>query len=109
MLRKCTFALILFFATLAAADTPPDPPPTTIHRAEGSIRIDGDLSDPGWRNATKIDRFFETSPGNNIPAKVKTTAMLTYDEKYFYIGIRAEDPNPERIRAPYVDRDTVIG
>jgi len=40
---------------------------------------------------------------------VKTIALLTYDEKFFYIGIRAEDPHPDQIRFPYVDRDNVIG
>ncbi len=108
MLKKAT-SLILFVASVAAADTPPPPQPLSIPRASGTIRMDGDLSDAAWKTAAVIDRFYETSPSDNIPAKVKTIAYLTYDEKYFYIGIRADDPNPERIRAPYVDRDQVIG
>src|SRR5882724_4392769 len=91
------------------ADAPPPPGPIPIHRAEGAIYIDGDLSDPGWKNAATIDKFYETSPGDNIPAKVKTIAYLTYDDRNFYIGIRCEDPDPRKIRAPYVDRDNVIG
>src|ERR1700737_4817979 len=91
------------------ADAPPPPGPTPVHRAEGAIRIDGDLSDPGWKNAAVIDKFYETSPGDNIPAKVKTIAYLTYDDKAFYIGIRCEDPHADQIRAPYVDRDAVLG
>jgi hypothetical protein len=108
------FAIVLStgLATIArAADPPPLPPPApiTVHRAEGPITVDGDLGDPGWKNAATIDQFYETSPGNNVTAKVKTTAYITYDEHYFYIGIRCEDPHPEQIRAPYVDRDAVIG
>ncbi|HYS54078.1 MAG TPA: carbohydrate binding family 9 domain-containing protein, partial [Thermoanaerobaculia bacterium] len=91
------------------ADAPPPPAPITIHRAEGAIKIDGDLSDPGWKNAATIDKFYETSPGDNIPAKVKTVAYLTYDDHAFYIGVRCDDPDPKKIRAPYVDRDQVIG
>lgn len=109
MLRTSVVALLLASAAAALADTPPPPPPLTIHRAEGAIRIDGDLSDPGWKNAAKIDRFYETQPADNIEPPVKTIAYFTYDEKYFYIGVRCEDPHPERIRAPYVDRDNVIG
>lgn len=112
MMRTALAALLLTSAVSSLAQTPPPPPPPQpikIHRAEGAIRIDGDLSDPGWKNAAVIDHFYETSPGNNTPPKVKTIAYLTYDEKYFYIGVRCEDPHPEQIRAPYVDRDQVIG
>jgi hypothetical protein len=93
----------------AAQTTVTDPPPQQIHVAKGPIVIDGDLNDAGWKGALTFDRFVETSPGNNIPAKVKTVALLTYDEEYFYIGILAYDPNPSKIRAPYVERDQVLG
>ena len=107
-MTKTALVLLLFSTTVMAAD-PPEPPPVTIHRAEGAIHVDGDLSDPGWQNAAKIDQFYETSPGDNTPPKVKTIAYITYDDRAFYIGVRAEDPHPDRIRAPYVDRDQVIG
>src|SRR5437762_11901049 len=104
-MRKATLAVLLLTATAAMAEAPP----IQIHRAEGAIHIDGDLSDPGWKNAAKADNWVEGSPGNNIPAKIRTTAYLTYDDRYFYIGIRCEDPDPKKIRAPYVERDNVIG
>ena len=91
------------------ADAPPPPGPLMLHRAEGPIKIDGDLSDPGWKNAATIDKFYETSPADNIPAKVRTVAYLTYDDHAFYVGVRCDDPDPKKIRAPYVDRDQVIG
>ncbi|HEY2321888.1 MAG TPA: DUF5916 domain-containing protein [Thermoanaerobaculia bacterium] len=94
-----------------AQNTPkhPAPPPINIHRASGPITVDGDLSDAGWKDAAKIEQWVEGSPGDNIPAKVKTIAYLTYDDGYFYIGIRCEDPEPKKIRAPYVERDAVLG
>src|SRR5512132_133452 len=98
---------VLLPALLFAA--PPDLPPITVHRISGPITVDGDLSDPGWRDAATIDQFWETQPGDNIPPKVATKAFITYDEKYLYIGIDARDPEPGKIRAPYVDRDQVIG
>ena len=109
MMRALALSLLTAAALPLLADTPPPTPPITIHRAEGSIRVDGDLSDPGWKNAAVIDRFYESSPGDNIPARVKTTVYLTYDDRFLYIGVRAEDPHPEQIRAPFVDRDNVIG
>ena len=108
-MRKATLAVLLLIATAAMADAPPPVPPIHIHRAEGAIRVDGDLSDPGWKNAAKFENFVEGNPGDNIPAKVKTIAYLTYDDHAFYIGVRCDDPDPEKIRAPYVDRDQVIG
>jgi hypothetical protein len=94
---------------IGAAGGPPPPAPQTLPRTSAAIVVDGDLGDPGWRDALVIDRFYETTPGDNIPAKVKTTAFLTYDGRYFYIGIKADDPEPAKIRAPYVERDNVIG
>jgi hypothetical protein len=107
-MRIASAVLAALFASAALA-TPPTPGPITLHAAAGPIVIDGDLSDAGWQGAAMTDVFFETSPGDNIPAKVKTVAYLTYDERNFYIGIHAYDPNPKAIRAPYVERDNVIG
>lgn len=102
--------VILTASILDAAETTiPSPAPQHLPRTSGSINIDGDLNDPGWKTSLVIDRFYETSPGNNIPAKVKTTAYVTYDDRFFYIGIKADDPEPSKIRAPYVERDQVIG
>jgi len=91
-----------------AAALPP-PPPIEVHAAAGPIAIDGKLDDSGWQGAATIDTFYETSPADNIPARVKTVAYLTYDAHAFYIGIKAYDPDPRKIRAPYVERDNVIG
>src|SRR5436305_3118935 len=106
---KKTLVVCLVAAAAAFAETPPPAPPIQIHRAKGAIRIDGDLSDPGWNRAATVSAFVEGQPGDNTPAKVKTMAYLTYDDRYFYVGVRCEDPNPRAIRAPYVERDNVIG
>jgi hypothetical protein len=102
--------LILLFALAALAQTQTQaPPPIQIQRTTAPIDLDGAVDDAAWQNAAMVDQFYETSPGDNIPAKVKTVAWFTYDDRYFYIGIRADDPEPRRIRAPFVDRDGVIG
>src|SRR5512142_1410026 len=108
-MRLVPAVILLAALPVLADDVPPPPAPLQITRAAGAITIDGNLSDPGWRGAAAIDRFYETSPGNNTEPKVKTTAYVTYDDRYFYIGVRCDDPHPEKIRAPYVERDNVIG
>jgi hypothetical protein len=78
-------------------------------RAAGEIRIDGDLSDPGWQGAAKVDVFYETNPGDSIPAPVKNVARLTYDDRYFYAALEFEEPDMASLRAPFGDRDNVPG
>ena len=110
MKRWSGFALLLLLvAAVASADTPPPPGPMNVPRTDAPITLDGDLSDAAWQHAAVIDKFYETSPSDNIPAKIRTVAYVTYDKRYFYIGIRCDDPHPEKIRAPFVDRDAVIG
>jgi hypothetical protein len=101
--------LAVFLATFPFIAHAAETPPMSVHRTSGGITVDGKLDDAGWKDAAVIDQFYETSPGDNTPPKVKTIARVTYDEHYFYIGVRCEDPEPAKIRAPFVDRDAVIG
>ena len=84
-----------------------DGPPIEIHRAAGPITIDGDLSDPGWQGAARVETFFETRPGDNVPPKIRTVGYLTFDDRALYVAFECDDPRPEQIRAPYVDRDNI--
>lgn len=103
------FGFLLITRTANAEESFAPPPPKPLPSTTQQISVDGDLDDAGWKDALVIDEFYETSPGNNIPAKVKTTAYLVYDEHYFYMGFKVDDPEPSKIRAPFVERDQVIG
>jgi hypothetical protein len=102
-----TALLALLAATAAHAADPA--PPLTVRRAAGEIKLDGDLADPGWQGAAVLDQFWETQPGDNVAPKAKTTAWVTYDDRHLYVGLRCEDPAPSRIRAPFVERDDIVG
>jgi uncharacterized protein DUF5916 len=80
----------------------------TITKLKGAIVIDGDISDSGWSQALRVDDFVEFSKGDNVAPPVRTTAWLTYDDRYFYVAFRSDDPQPAAIRAPFVDRDQVL-
>ncbi len=103
------FLLALLSATQLTAGVPPVGPPLQVTRAAGRIVIDGKLDDDAWRQAAVLDTFYETFPGDSTEPKVKTVAFLTYDEHSFYIGLHAFDPEPGKIRAPFVERDNIIG
>lgn len=102
-------APMLLLSLSANAGTPSSVEPVHITRTGGAITVDGGLDDAGWAGAAVVDRFYETSPGDNSEPKVRTVALLTYDDRYLYIGLRCSDPEPGKIRAPYVERDGVIG
>lgn len=122
MLRRPVLVPVLLSVSLAAGALCAQPPVPTasadstdertqiqIRRAQGHIEIDGDLNDPGWVGAARHDTFYETNPGDNIPARVKNVGYLAYDDRYFYAAFEFEDPDLSKLRAPYGDHDAVPG
>jgi len=95
------------FSVIGSAQTSLRGETYTITRAKGPIVIDGDLSDEGWRDAVRVERWYEINPGDNIEPLVKSVAFLTYDDKFFYAGFEFDDPNPKAILAPYGDHDSI--
>ncbi|HEX6204002.1 MAG TPA: DUF5916 domain-containing protein, partial [Thermoanaerobaculia bacterium] len=81
--------------------------PISIVRVDEPFAIDGRLDEPGWQQATAVDSWLETNPGDNQPAKVANLARLAYDDRFFYAAFEFADPNPGAIRAPLGDRDHV--
>jgi hypothetical protein len=78
-----------------------------VHRASGPIKIDGVLDDAGWSDAVTWDVPFEWQPGDNVKPPVATDFLVTYDEDRLYLAWRCHDPEPGRIRAHYMDRDSI--
>ncbi|MEZ5019988.1 MAG: hypothetical protein R2756_07665 [Bacteroidales bacterium] len=48
-------------------------------------------------------------PGENIPAKQRTTAWMLYNNDYLYFGFRCYDTLPSAIQANLSDRDKMFG
>jgi len=80
-----------------------------IVRLTSPVVIDGDIADAAWATAAKVTTWYETNPGDNLPAPVKNVGYLAYDDQALYAAFEFEDPHPELIRAPYGDRDNVPG
>ncbi|MEA2603420.1 MAG: hypothetical protein QOF89_4412 [Acidobacteriota bacterium] len=98
---------LLSTVPVKAAEVPPVGPPLTVPRSAGRIVVDGKLDEAAWQQAAVLDTFYETYPADNTEPKAKTVVYLTYDEHDFYVGIHAFDPEPGKIRAPFVERDKV--
>jgi len=101
--------VVAALASPAAAQAPLGGDTFHISRAAGPITIDGDLSDEGWRSATRVDRWYEIQPGDNTEPPVRNVAFLTFDDRFLYVGFELEDPNPRAIRAPLGDHDSING
>lgn len=78
-----------------------------VPRLEAEIELDARLEEPVWQDAVMVSAEIEVQPGENIPAPVRTTARMFYDESNLYVGIHCHDPHPEKMRAHLTDRDQI--
>ena len=93
-------------AAVAKKDYPPAKN-VVITPAASQIRIDGHLDEEAWKKAGMLEILYEWTPGENIPAPVKTEVLVTYDQSKIYIAFRCFDPEPQKIRAHLMDRDAM--
>jgi len=106
-MRLTLSVVVLCLPILVHAQTREPAITYNIKRASGPITIDGDLSDAGWKDALRVDKWWETNATDNTEPKMKNVAWLAYDDHFFYAAFHFEDPNPEKIRSPFADRDNV--
>jgi hypothetical protein len=99
--------LFLLASTTAATAAAATEASIEIRRIGDEIVVDGHLDEPAWTNATTVDKWYETRPGDNVEPKVKNRAYLAYDDRFLYAGFEFEDSHPDSIRAPLGNRDNV--
>ena len=78
-----------------------------IPRVDLKPRIDGQIDQEEWSQATRIPVNIETNPNDNVPAEVEAQALLMEDGEVLYVAFIALDPDPDQIRAFYRDRDSM--
>lgn len=100
---------LLLASPTGGATADPRIPELSIARIDGGIVLDGQLSEPTWQEARRVEEWFETSPGDNVPPKVESVGYLAYDDRHVSVGFDFRDPEPQRIRSPLGDRDSVTG
>ena len=82
--------------------------PTALRLAGGNPPvIDGRLDDDAWQQAPVYERFAQFLPVDKQPARWRTTVQVVVTADALVFGIRAWDPEPDRIRAPLARRDQV--
>ncbi len=106
--RAIALVPLLMAAIPATAAEPGSPEqPYEVTRATSEITIDGVIDEPAWDDALSLELEYEVRPGDNVKPPVRTVVLITYDEHRVLVAFRAFDPEPERIRARYRDRDHI--
>jgi hypothetical protein len=111
--RSHVSALVLLIAVEGIAQVATDRTAATIAQravpySDAPYIIDGVLDDEIWQQALAVELDIETSPRENVPAPVRTTAYLVEDHTYLLIAFDAKDPDPSKIRAYLRDRDSAF-
>ena len=75
-------------------------------RVSGSIAIDGKLDEAAWQSAPRSSGFTQRFPKDGIPADLATHFAILYDDHAIYVGVWADDPEPQKIRRMLVRRDS---
>jgi hypothetical protein len=65
-----------------------------IHKANEKIKIDGELTDNGWKEAGTAKDFWLKFPQDNAKASHNTEVKVTYDDNFLYIGAIIYDSLP---------------
>jgi len=92
----------------AAATVAVEPGSLTKARAALAAKapvLDGRDDDEVWRTAVPITAFRQFDPVEDGEPPMATEAKVAYDEKYFYVFVRAYDPHPDSIRSYLSRRD----
>lgn len=62
-----------------------------IKKANGAIKIDGDVSEEDWQSAAVAGQFFLNFPTDTLPATFQTEARVTFDDDFFYVSFVCYD------------------
>ena len=101
-------AIVMLFALPTAASEDPPNAQVAVHhipRLEAEIHLDGKIEEPAWGDAWTFELGYEVEPGENTPAPARTEVLVFHDRTHLYVGFRAFDPDPSKIRAHLSDRD----
>jgi hypothetical protein len=81
----------------------------TIKITEKAPVIDGDLTEDVWMRAAKSGSFIQHEPYEGREPSFQTEFAVIYDNNSIYVGIWAQDPDPDSISRRLTRRDEVDG
>ncbi|MBC6605469.1 carbohydrate binding family 9 domain-containing protein [Hymenobacter sp. BT188] len=69
------------------------------------IKLDGELNETMWQQATVATDFIQQRPNPGVPEKQKTEVRILYDDANLYIGAIMHDISPDSILREMTQRD----
>jgi hypothetical protein len=81
-----------------AATQAPDLPRATATRVQGSVAIDGRLTEPSWQTARPLSEFRQLDPQEGQPASERSDIRFLFDDEALYIGATLYDRQSVRGR-----------
>ena len=105
-------ALMIGIATISdlhAREPGSEGEPFEVPRTSSEITIDGVIEEEAWDDALTLELNYEVRPGENVKPLVRTQVFITYDTTHLLVAFKAFDPEPQKIRARYRDRDNIHG
>lgn len=76
-------------------------------RINTAIKIDGELSDPAWNEATSVSDFVQFEPKPGRSPSHQTAFKILYDDKAVYISAIMYDEAPDSINLQLSERDQI--
>ena len=107
MLCRCLVVLLVLASTARAAGAAPTVRASAARRA-GSISTDGRLDEADWAAAPKHSGFIQRFPKDASKPSFETRFSVLYDDEAIFIGVWADDPRPDLIRALLARRDVDV-
>jgi hypothetical protein len=74
-------------------------------RRTSAVTIDGHLDDAAWQEAPRQTGFTQRFPRDGAKASAETSFAILYDDSAVYVGVWAEDAEPQKIRRTLTRRD----
>jgi uncharacterized protein DUF5916/cellulose/xylan binding protein with CBM9 domain len=96
---------LLFLPGLLLAQSLPENAALRVGRLTSTITIDGRIDESDWFATDSIDDFRQQEPEEGAPATERTVMRVLRDDQALYVGVRAYDREPSRIRARQIRRD----
>ena len=95
-LLRFAACLLLVPSTVFGIDPPAKQPPPksyVVYRTVGSIAIDGKLDDESWQRVPWTSNFVDIEGAAKPLPRFNTQAKMLWDDTYFYIAARMEEPH----------------
>ncbi len=104
-MKKVIFLLLLFIGLESILAQHANPDTIQAYYYEQPIKLDGNLDESCWSQATPITHFTQREQNEGQPATEQTKIAVVYTTNKLYFGIWCYDSQPDKIAAQQMKRD----